>query len=251
MKLIAFLVKILNAIGIYTKGQYMDVYNAKCKLDDAYAVHKGVEESLASQLEEKTTEVENLRKQLHDMTEQLSSQEITIGTLKKKNDELSAEVESAVDASYQNLDLIKELQKQLGDVFHAHPVFGFPTGIPIPGSTCVTTFDYTKEDGTNVAVLRGRSILTDDMTPRIDNTPGIVERTQLIRDYMDQYDLFSKIGKDLMSRGGIKMTLAYNRNCTAYEVYYEAVVEHASGDAIIVIDKSVTDKNVEDFVKDN
>ena len=34
--------------------------------------------------------------------------------------------------------------------------------------------------------------------------------------------LAEEIGKDLMSRGGIKASLAYNKNCTAYEAFYPA-----------------------------
>lgn len=246
MKIVELFIKFLNAIGIYTRSQMNELTDSRNTLAGSLDEHKVTVSSLASQLEEKTTEVENLRHQLNEMTERASNHETTITTLRTKLDEVTAEVDSSREAAMENLDLIKELQKQVGDLFHDHPVFGFPTGIPIPGSTCVTTSDYTKEDGTNVAVLRGRSILTDDMTDKIDSTPGIVERTKLITSYMETYGLFAKIGKDLMNRGGIKLTLAYNRNCTAYEVYYETVVDHASGDAIVFVDKSKPEEVTEE-----
>ncbi|MCM1294987.1 MAG: hypothetical protein NC311_05550 [Muribaculaceae bacterium] len=232
------LVRFLNAIGIYTKSQYMEARTTQRELADEFNKHKVSAREIAAKLEEKTTEVENLRKQLTAERERADNAQLTADTLKKNMDAAIADADASREAASENLDLIKGLQKQLGELFRDHPVFGFPNSVAIPGSTCVTTSDYAKEDGSRVAVMRGRTIFMDDMTGKIDGTPGITERTRLIMDYMERYGLFSKIGKDLMSHGGIKMTLAYNGDCTAYEAFYEAVVEHASGDAIVFVDKS-------------
>lgn len=236
--IVEFFIRLLNAIGLHTRSEMEKLKAASDELAETIDGKRELISELAKCLEEKRTEIDNLRRQLMDRAEQVSNYETTISTLKAKLDEETADAERSYEAATKNLDLIKGLQKQLGDLFHEHPVFGFPNGVPIPGSTCVTTSDFTKEDGTNVAVIRGRTILTDDMTVKIDSTPGIVERTNLITSYMDTYGLYSRIGKDLMARGGIKLTLAYNRNCTAYEIYYEVIADHASGDAIVFVDKS-------------
>jgi len=238
MSIISLIIRFLNAIGIYTKSQYEEARTTQRELADALNEYKDIEAALADEVEEKTTEIENLRKQLKEAREAADNEHITAETLKKNLDAAVAEADACHEAASENLDLIKGLQKQLGELFRDHPVFGFPNSVAIPGSTCVTTSDYVKDGGTGLAVMRGRTIFMDDMTSKIDGTPGITERTRLIMDYMERYGLFNKIGKDLMSHGGIKLTLAYNGDCTAYEAFYEAVVEHASGDAIVFVDKS-------------
>lgn len=225
-----FLLKILNSIGLYTKSQYREMETDRDNV-------KTVVEAQSITIDNLRGEIDALRKELKDMTEKAESLETSIGTIKAFADSESERATEAHEAACQNLDLIKGLQKQLGELFNEHPVFGFPNGTPIPGSTCATTSDYEMSDGSKFAVLRGRTIFTDDMTIKIDSAPSIYERHQLIKEYMERYGILAKIGKDLMSRGGIKVSLAYNKNCTAYEAFYEAVVEHASGDALITVTK--------------
>lgn len=229
-KFIEFLLKILNGIGLYTKSQYESVVTVR---DAATQLADTRFTTIADQ----RSEIEELQQKLKEMAEKAESLETSIDTIKAFADSESDRATQEHEAACENLDLIKGLQKQLGELFNEHPVFGFPHGTAIPGSTCVTASDYEMKDGSKFAVLRGRTIFTDDMTIKIDSSPSIYERHQLIKDYMDRYGIFSKIGKDLMARGGIKLSLAYNKNCTAYEAFYECVVEHASGDALITVTK--------------
>lgn len=145
------------------------------------------------------------------------------------------EVARYKEAAMKNIEYVKDVQKQLSEVLHDSIAFGFPNKVAIPGSTSIRT--DINEDSANgdMIIVRGRTLLTDDMTPRINDTPDMHGRLELIFGYMERYGVLSTITKNLIRSGAITFTLAYNDHCTAYEMYYECAAKRQNETSLVVI----------------
>lgn len=133
----------------------------------------------------------------------------------------------------ENLDYVKDVQKAIGDIMHTSKNFGFPNSVPIPGSAAVVT-DHTEKDGEEFSVVRSRVITLDGLTTMINDNPDAETRTGLVVNHMRQYGLMNRIAESLISAGAVNFVLAYNRNCTCYEMYTEITAKnYANGGAMV------------------
>ncbi|MCM1230262.1 MAG: hypothetical protein NC489_09015 [Ruminococcus flavefaciens] len=150
-----------------------------------------------------------------------------------------------VDAEY-----LRDVQKQLAEEFHMHPVFGFPNSVGLPGSTAITTSrsGFTT-DSEGFTTARGRVILDDKVTKEINKTPHIYEKIQLVVNYLDQYGNLSRIMRDLVYNGGMSIVLAYREDTTTYEAFFETTVKNHAAVSILKFDSDtgcvIADKDEE------
>lgn len=236
--------KFLNVIGLYTKGQYVNLETVNINLLSRLDLMEETYETQINQLNEAAANAQNTQNNvIAKLNEELAAaKHETVEAKKEADRQVRYTIEKYKAVPDENAALIKELQKQLGDLFREHPVFGFPNSIPIPGSTCVVSHTIRSDDTDDKAICQGRCILTDDITAAINDNPSAEDRFNIITNYMKRYDILARITLELMRHGALGLSLAYNKNCTAYEVYYE-VIANVVKDPILTID---TDSRVVD-----
>jgi len=216
-KIKEWFIKFMNKLGFYTDKQVLE----RC-IDNNSNYEKIIDTMKG--------DMAKLKEEVH----QLSIQNLDLNMQNKR----------LVDAPFENQEYIKDLQTQLGDILHVSPCFEFSNDMAIPGSTCIVTgIEDDPQGDERFTVVRGRTVLTDDMTPLIDQTKSIEDRMSLLMDYMKRWGLCDRIVRDLMSYGALSVSLAYNKNCTAYEMYYQLSAVRITGSATFTINDSVKYEN--------
>lgn len=162
----------------------------------------------------------------------------TILEQKERNDALQIrqdEIQAAMDKAE---EYYKSVQETLSRALHDDSVYGFNKAMAFPGSTAVTTHQYTDQNsGAGCMSINGRSILSDQDTAEIRNRASMSEKYQYVFNYLVKYGLIDRIAQMLVNSGAIQFTLAYNTDCTTMEVYYNTQVKIP--DTKLIVDLSV------------
>lgn len=200
---------------------------------------------------------------LHDskvliMENSLSYKESVIGTLTEdinalneklaQSEEECRKIRSKIDAykatASVNLDYVKDTQKALGEVLGKTPEFGFPKRVAIPGSSTMTKDIKTLDDGEEYSVIRVRLIAPDNITAIINQEPDMATRVGILLKQMDIFETSKVIGETLLNNGAVRLILAYNKNCTNYELFAEVVAKNCYKDSYLVIEGDNTTTHV-------
>ena len=124
------------------------------------------------------------------------------------------------DVPIENVDMIKNLQSQIHDIYATSRNFGFPNSIPMAGSVSMSDSGITV-NGDNFVDLMIRMITLDEETVRINQETDQRRRYALMVNYLKQRGLLEKIGERMISSGAATLAIAYNHDCTTYEIFAE------------------------------
>ena len=142
-------------------------------------------------------------------------------TDKEQYREAVAQLERYRDAvPAENVDMIKTLQKQIGEIYATSRNFGFPNSLPMPGSISMSDNLMRTDDG-EFYDAKVRMILMDDETQRINNEPDQRKRYIMMVDLLRRRGMLERIGERMITGGAATLAIAYNQNNTNYELYAE------------------------------
>lgn len=163
----------------------------------------------------------------------------------KKDLELIDELREAArryrdEVPTENLETIKSLEAQLHEVYQHSLNFGFPRSIPSPGSVSMYDLTVAHEDQLYYNA-RLRMILTDDETSRVNQEPDQAKRIKIVDQILEQRGMYTRIGRRMVMGGASPVTLAYNSDCTNFEVYAECAARIMPNAKTIVV-KTFLDK---------
>ena len=182
------------------------------------------------------------RKEFSELATKLQEQVDALGGIslleeKRRNDELEKRQDKIVASMEEAEEYYKQVQKALSEALHSDPVFGFNKAMAFPGSTSVTTADYT-EDGDigKYTALCGRSIMFDQDTAAVRNLPDMRSTYQYGFNHLLKYGLVDQIARMIVNSGAIQMTYAYNADCTTMELYYDIQVRKPDAYLNITVD---------------
>jgi hypothetical protein len=109
-------------------------------------------------------------------------------------------------------------------------MFGFRNNPAFPGSSCVSAVGFTdssissKSDSDKFISICGRTVFTDEATEELRKYPDMGTKYWCAINYLAKYHLTDKIMDYIIKSGSLQMTLAYNTDCTAAELYYNLQV---------------------------
>lgn len=158
----------------------------------------------------------------------------TIESVHQKNKELHAENDRLHAAINESEEHYNAIQRQLSDMMHEHPVFGFGNSRAIPGASIVTSVGIGDTTNHMSNMITGRTIFTDDVTAKINNAPSVHEKYSIAINKLIQLGILDQIAKNMVASGSIQFVLAFNGDCTASELYY--TVETVKPDASFSIE---------------
>lgn len=118
-------------------------------------------------------------------------------------------------------DYYKEVQSALSKALHDSEVFGFKRSMAFPGSTSVQGGIVTNDDNSKDVVISGRTIFPDDVTQEIQNATSMHDKYLIALNHLIRYGIVEQIAKNIINNGALEFTLAYNKNCTCLELYYQ------------------------------
>lgn len=226
---------LLNKLHLYTFGQHNKVCETAAT---AYEIQiKALTNANAAQSASIATmeqQVEKLKQEVARLTAERDELASAIDPVTAERNSLREQIVAYKDAAMENLPYVKNVEKQLSKVLQSSDAFGFPHATGIPGSTSISSGYVTYHDRPT-AFMQGRTILTDDLTQKINDIPDQGSRIQLVMDFMDKYGVFKKIGRDFFMQGAVKCVLGYSEKCTNYELYYEIVAEQVNDESILVV----------------
>lgn len=124
----------------------------------------------------------------------------------------------------ENLDTIKELEKQIHDIYATSRHFSFPNSIPMAGSVSMNDSGVIA-DNDNFLDVKVRLIATDEETAKINQEPDQVRRYAMLVDIMKRRGLLERLGERMISSGAATIAMAYNGDCTCFECYLEATAK--------------------------
>ena len=120
----------------------------------------------------------------------------------------------------ENLEIIKELQKQIHDIYATSRDFSFPNSIAIPGSTAMNDCGILNNNEPFID-LKVRLIATDDETARINQEPDQKRRYAMMINIMKQRGVLERIAERMVSCGAVPLAISYNSDCTNFELFAE------------------------------
>lgn len=138
----------------------------------------------------------------------------------------------------ENLAIIKNLQGQLAEVYNTSRNFGFPNSLALPGSATMTD-NNVQVDGENYTSVRVRMILTDDETARINTEPDQKRRYAMSVDMLRRRGLLERLGERMITSGAATLAIAYNMDCTNYELFVDVAAKILPDAGTIIITKDV------------
>lgn len=158
----------------------------------------------------------------NDLQKKLSElMKLNLQDLQSENEQVLAEnVKLKVDLDEQQ-KINEDVQKALSKALHESVMWGFPENEVFPGCISVHTRESQISDDEKYVVVQGRTIFTDEMNTKLKEAKTNLERFDMILLALKKYGIYDRIIKDLMLRSGIVYTLAYNEECSAYEIYYQ------------------------------
>lgn len=243
----------LRVFHLYTKKQHDQIcvvtrtlYEAQIvQLRENLAHASGDKISLEEELAALKQEVERLRHENLDFRREHDSYERQIMDMKIKTARYRV-------AASENLDLVKDIEKQLGDVMNTDHWFGFNGSHAIPGATSFHTEGVDVEEVGSFTVLRSRTLALDDVTQIVNSTPDMYGRINAILDQMRRYGTLASIAERLISCGAVQFVLAYDRGSTTYSLYIETVAKNYNPESLMVIEqipKNINDDETEKKVE--
>lgn len=214
-----------------TYNSLKDIVSARDQLQARY-------DEVVSVIGRQNTTIANITAMRDNLDKQLVIANQRLQDMMRREESRLIEVQRYKDAAMMNAEYVKDVQKQLSVVLHGDEMFGFPNKVAIPGSTSIRTDLIEDSASGDHVVVRGRTVLTDDVTQKINNVPDMLSKLELVFSHMDRYGVLTGITKSLIRSGAIAFTLAYNDNCTSYEAYYEVCAKRQDETALMVIDES-------------
>ena len=146
---------------------------------------------------------------------------LNLQDLQNENEQIRAEsAKLKIDLDEQQ-KINEDVQKALSKALHESVMWGFPENDVFPGCISVHTRESQISDDERYIVVQGRTIFTDEMNNKLKDAKTNLERFDMILLALKKYGIYDRIVKDLMLRSGIVYTLAYNEECSAYEIYYQ------------------------------
>lgn len=226
---------LLNKLHLYTFGQHNKVCETAAT---AYEIQikalTNANNAQSTSIATLEQQVEKLKQEVAKLTAERDELASAIDPVTAERNSLREQIVAYKDAAMENLPYVKNVEKQLSKVLQSSDAFGFPHATGIPGSTSISSGYVTYHDRPT-AFMQGRTILTDDLTQKINDIPDQGSRIQLVMDFMDKYGVFKKIGRDFFMQGAAKCVLGYSEKCTNYELYYEIVAEQVNDESILVV----------------
>ena len=143
----------------------------------------------------------------------------TMEQYKRENDELRIQHEETIKRFDELKEMEKEIQKCISSTLHEDGNFKFEGNFAFPGSTSITTDFETDEDG-KYAVIRGRTVLDDHTTERVQQAISTRDKFDILLTNLKKYGVYDHIAKELVKFCAVEYTIGYNADCTALELYY-------------------------------
>lgn len=234
-KLMELWVALLNKLHLYTLSQH----NRVCEL--AASMYEIQIKGLADANEAQTVSITELEAKVRKLTAELASVKAerdelasAFDPIQAERDSLREQIQAYKDAAMENATYVKDTQKQLSELLKSSEAFGFPNSRGIPGSTSIRTIDV-EQDGKSEVLIRGRTIVSDDITQEINAIPDMGTKIHTVMAFMEKYGVFTKIARDMFSYGAVQCVLGYNGGNTNYELYYEIVSHQANNDSVLVV----------------
>ena len=168
---------------------------------------------LQKKLDNVTAECEALSKRIQNVNFQ------TMEQYKRENDELRIQHEAVIKKADELKEMEKEIQKCISSALHEDGNFKFEGNFAFPGSTSITTDFETDEDG-KYAVIRGRTVLDDHTTERVQQAISTRDKFDILLTNLKKYGIYDHIAKELVKFCAVEYTIGYNADCTALELYY-------------------------------
>ena len=214
-KLTKLFAKIRRFFRIYTNTEHDTV----CKALNA--IHEQENISYKGIIESKNDEIDDLQEQVKRLKAEMD-------TIRENAENMKSEVLRLKNVPNESSALIKSFQKTLSEALHGSEEFGFQRSVPIPGSSCVrSSFSQDHDDNGLVnkyTVIRTRTIALDSETAKINEIPDLYGKIYYLTQIMQDRDILNRFAHDIIMNGGANVVLAYNPNCTNYELYCEATL---------------------------
>lgn len=135
----------------------------------------------------------------------------------------------------ENLQVIKDLESQIHGIYVTSRNFGFPNSVPLPGSATMTDAGIMYND-TPFIDLNIRAIATDEETARINQEPDQRRRFIMMIDILRNRGFLTRIGERIITSGAATVGMAYNPDCTNYEVYVDVAAKILPDGGIVHIE---------------
>jgi len=207
---------------------------------NALAAERNKLEEVVVALQEMNADIPLLKNQVKINEAEIARLNEDIAT--SEHDRIMAEARIATykETASVNMEYVKDVQRKLGYALEHGEDFGFPNSRAIPGSATIRDYSVSDEEG-KFTVIRTRAIALDHITAEIDRNPDMGTRLGLVLNQMRSGGMFARIGETLLNSGAVQLALAYNPNCTTYELYAEIVARNYAKDAYFVLRDYETD----------
>lgn len=183
-------------------------------------LHKNERALCKQTIDDQTKELARLNEQIakYDAVSLMSMDELNNENIRVK--QYADEMKEFADSAF----------KAISNGFHTDSIYGFPKSLGYPGSIYGTS---AYDADTNQVIIDGRIIFDDHFSSKFESAKSTEERLNILQFYMKKYGLYETIGKTVVRDGAMSLSVGYNENNTAYELYYHMNVPR---DGITVVD---------------
>lgn len=216
--------KILKFFHLTKSSNYNELLDQYNTLNDSN--HKNME--ILCKLQNLTNDQQALNdrmvEHINELIKRISS--VTFKTMEKykaENEALREDHNKIIKDLEDGIKYYNSVQKQVSEMMHNSQEWSFPNSMCFPGATIISSGKTSCDNIENSAgqfVYKGRTVLTDDITTKLQNTASINEKMNIIILQLKKQGIYDKIMKDLIAANPIRYTIGYNTDCTCYEVYY-------------------------------
>lgn len=190
--------------------------------------------TLQNELDHLHADYDHLHRQYVDHMADYDDKMNEMADLRAELEDQPNKIARASEAPEVHAEYFRAVQKQLADIFENNQAFGFPYSMALPGSVCMSTAPEGFQNDTTVC--RGRVILDDNATRKINSEVNLRDKLMVVIDFLDRYGGLRKIARDMIYNGAVSMTLAYRDLTTTYELFYQIAARNVALESILVFD---------------